>query len=73
MHALWAIGIILLLSFFILQVCIRLTAGIQRITTRALEKFKSQVDQTDTLLVNPVRSQLEAVLGLAALAKAVDD
>ena len=40
MHALWVIGIVLLLSFFILQACVRLAAGPERITKRAFEKMK---------------------------------
>ena len=65
LHAIWAIGIIMLLSFFILQIVIRLAAGGERITTRALKSLKSKADQMDTPLDNPVRSQLEHVLELS--------
>ncbi len=73
LHAFWAIGIIMLLSFFSLQIIIRLTAGTDRITTRALEKFKSQADQIDTPLATPVRSQLDTVLALTTGTNRIDD
>jgi hypothetical protein len=70
MHAFWAIGIILFLSFFILQLCIRAAAGARRITGKAFEKLKSQLELLNEFNDNPLKSQLEAVLGLAALAEA---
>jgi len=70
MHALWAIGLILFLSFFILQLLVRAAAGTQRIATRAFEKLKSRLNHFDELNQNPLKSQLETVLGLAALAEA---
>jgi energy-coupling factor transporter ATP-binding protein EcfA2 len=72
LHAFWAIGIMMLLSFFLLQMVIRLTAGTRRMTTRAVEKFKSQTNQIDTPLAQPVRSQLETLLGLTATAATGD-
>jgi energy-coupling factor transporter ATP-binding protein EcfA2 len=70
MHAFWAIGLILLLSFFLLQLCIRAAASSKRITTQAFEKLKNQLDQLSALNQNPLKSQLETVLNLAALAEA---
>ncbi len=70
MHAFWAIGIILFLSFFILQLCIRGAAGSGRITGNAFEKLKSRLEQLNELNQNPLKSQLETVLGLAILAEA---
>jgi len=67
MHAFWAIGIILFLSFFILQLCIRAAAGAGRITARAFEKLKSELGHLGELNHNPLKSQLEIVLGLAVL------
>ena len=72
LHAIWAIGIVMLLSFFILQIVIRLAAGSERITTRALKTLKSNADQIDTPLDNPARSQLESVLELFTIADPVD-
>ena len=69
MHAFWAIGLVLLLSFFILQLCIRAAASTNRITARAFEKLKHQLDHLDELDQNPVKAQLHTVLTLAALAE----
>jgi energy-coupling factor transporter ATP-binding protein EcfA2 len=70
MHAFWAIGIIILLSFFILQLCIRAAASAGRISAKAFEKLKSRLDHLNELNENPLKSQLEIVLGLAAIAEA---
>ncbi len=70
MHAFWAIGLILFLSFFILQLCIRAVASSERITGKAFEKLKGQLDHLNELNQNPIKFQLETVLGLAALAEA---
>ena len=69
MHALWAIGIVLFLCFFILQLCIRAAAGAGRITANAFEKLQGQLEQLNELNHNPLKSQLETVLDLAALAE----
>ncbi|MGD2185101.1 MAG: 50S ribosome-binding GTPase [Desulfobacterales bacterium] len=68
-HAFWAIGIILFLSFFILQLGIRAAAGAARITGKAFEKLKGQPELLREFDHNPLKSQLETVLGLAALAE----
>jgi GTPase SAR1 family protein len=67
LHALWSIGIILLLSFFIFQACVRLAAGPERVTARAFEKMKRQADQLDMMTPNPVLVQLETVIELNAM------
>jgi len=67
LHALWSIGIILLLSFFMFQACVRLAAGPERVTTRAFEKMKRQADQLDIMAPNPVLVQLETVIELNAM------
>ena len=67
LHALWSIGIILLLSFFIFQACVRLAAGPERVTTKAFEKMKRQADQLDMMTPNPVQVQLETVIELNAM------
>ncbi len=69
MHAFWAIGLILFLSFFILQLCIRAAASTKRIAARVFEKLKHQLDQLEELNQNPVKAQLDTVLALAALAE----
>jgi GTPase SAR1 family protein len=64
LHALWTIGIVLLLSFFLFQVCVRLAASPERVTRRAFEKMKRQADQLEGITTNPVLEQLESVLEL---------
>jgi GTPase SAR1 family protein len=70
MHALWAIGIILFLSFFLLQLFVRAATGTQRIASHAFEKLKDRLNHLYELNQNPLKSQLETVLGLAAVAEA---
>ena len=67
LHAFWTIGIILLLSFFLLQVCVRLVASPERVTSRAFEKLKQQADQVDAFAASPVMEQLETLLELEAM------
>ena len=67
LHALWTIGIVLLLSFFLFQVCVRLAAGPGRITRRAFEKMKRQADQLEGIRTHPVLEQLETLLELDAM------
>ena len=64
LHALWTIGIVLLLSFFLFQICVRMAAGPERVTTRAFEKMKRQADHFDGVTTNPVLEQLETVIRL---------
>jgi hypothetical protein len=66
-HALWTIGIVLLLSFFLFQICVRLSASPERVTTKAFEKMKRQADQFDGTAANPVLEQLEAILALDSM------
>jgi energy-coupling factor transporter ATP-binding protein EcfA2 len=65
LHAFWAILIILLFSFFLLQACVRLVARADRLNTRAFEKLRHDIEQVEGVIMNPVRSQLEVVRGLA--------
>jgi hypothetical protein len=65
LHAFFVIAIIMLLSFFLLQMCVRWIAGAGRITARAFDKLNDQIKQVEGVIVNPVRSQLESVLDLA--------
>jgi len=61
------IGIILLLSFFLFQICVRLVASPERVTTKAFERLKRQADQFDTFTANPVLDQLETLIELGAM------
>lgn len=67
LHALWTIGIILLLSFFLFQILVRLVASPERVTTKAFEKLKRQADQFNAFTTNPVLTQLEALIELEAM------
>ena len=64
LHAFWVIVIVMVLSFFLLQICIRLFASARRINAKAFEKLKKQIDQVESVITNPVRSQLDTVLNL---------
>jgi predicted GTPase len=64
LHALWTIIIVLLLSFFLFQVCVRLGASPERVTRRAFEKMKRRVEQLQGTTSNPILEQLEIVLEL---------
>jgi hypothetical protein len=67
LHALWTIGIVLLLSFFLFQICVRLAASPERVTARAFDKMKRQADHLDGITTNPVLDQLETVIRLDAM------
>ena len=64
LHAIWTIIIVLLLSFFLFQVCVRLGASPERVTRHAFERMKHQADQLEGITSNPVMEQLETVLEL---------
>jgi hypothetical protein len=68
LHAFWVIAIALLLSFFALQVLIRLTASPERIMTRALDRLQKEIGELDGLAGHPLRTQLDAVLRMAEAA-----
>jgi hypothetical protein len=67
LHALWTIGIVLVLSFFLFQVCVRMAAGPDRITRRAFEKMKRRADHFEGITTHPVLEQLETVLELDSM------
>ncbi len=67
-HALWVIAIVLLLSFFFLQIVIRLAAGTERISGRAFKRLTRELQEADGLGENaghPVRAQLKTLLRLS--------
>jgi len=72
LHAFWSIGIILLLSFFLFQACVRLAAGPERLTTKVFEKMKRQSDQLDVTTPNPVLVQLDTLIELDAMLSSRD-
>lgn len=68
MHAFWVIAIALLLSFFALQVMVRMAASPERLTARAFERLHQEVADVDGLAGHPLCTQLEEVLRLATAA-----
>jgi energy-coupling factor transporter ATP-binding protein EcfA2 len=66
LHAFWVIVIALLLSFFALQVLIRTAASSGRIVARAFKRLPQDLKNFDGPAAGPVRSQLEALLQMAA-------
>ncbi|MGB5991125.1 MAG: GTP-binding protein [Desulfobacterales bacterium] len=65
LHAFLTIAITLFLSFFVFQGCVRLAAGPERITRKAFEKMKHQVEQFQPISMNPVGEQIDTLLGMA--------
>jgi GTPase SAR1 family protein len=66
LHAFLTIAIALFLSFFLFQGCVRLAAGPERITRRAFEKMKHQVEQFQPISMNPIGEQIDTLLTLDA-------
>ena len=66
LHAFLTIAITLFLSFFVFQGCVRLAAGPERITRKAFEKMKHQVEQFQPISMNPIGEQIDTLLTLGA-------
>jgi GTPase SAR1 family protein len=64
LHAFLTIAIVLFLSFFVFQACVRLFAGSGRIVGKTFSEIKQQVEGLQPLSTNPVGTQIDAVLGL---------
>ncbi|MBW2319608.1 MAG: 50S ribosome-binding GTPase [Deltaproteobacteria bacterium] len=64
-HAFLIISITLFLSFFMFQGCVRLAASSEKITRKAFEKVKQQIEQFQPISMNPVSEQIDAVLNLS--------
>jgi GTPase SAR1 family protein len=64
LHSFLIVAIILLLSFFLFQGCVRLVAGADRIVQKTLARVKQQVDQFRPISMNPLGEQIDAVLTL---------
>jgi GTPase SAR1 family protein len=67
LHAFLTIAITLFLSFFMFQGCVRLAAGPERITRKAFEKMKLQVEQFQPISMNPVGEQVDTLLTLDSI------
>jgi len=72
MHAFWVLAIVLLLSFFLLQLVVRLGGGPERLTGRAFQALKNDLDQVEGFVETPVKTQLAAVLRLVETASVED-
>jgi hypothetical protein len=57
----------LFLSFFLFQGCVRLAAGPERITRKAFEEMKYQVEQFQPISMNPVGEQIDILLTLGSI------
>ena len=65
LHAFLTIGIVMFLSFFIFQGCVRLFSGTDRITRKAFDKVRAEIEQFRPVSLNPVGEQAGGVLGLS--------
>jgi len=66
LHAFLTIAIVLFLCFFIVQGFVRLFAGADRISEKAFEQVKKQIEQFHPVSLNPVSEQASAVMEMAA-------
>ena len=64
-HAFLTMGIILFLSFFLFQGCVRFAANSEKITRSAFEKVKQQIEQFQPISTNPVSEQIDIMLNLS--------
>jgi GTPase SAR1 family protein len=62
-HAFLTAGIVMFLSFFLLQACLRMVSGPERIMTRAFEGINIQLDPLQRMSIGPVFQQLDKLLG----------
>ena len=72
MHAFWVLAIVLLLSFFLLQVVVRLSGSTERLTGKAFQALKSDLDQMEGFVETPIKAQLAAILQLADISRSED-
>jgi len=66
-HAFWVVAITLLLSFFALQLVVRL-AGSERVIGRAFAAAQQALPAVDGAVPHPLKSQLRRLLALAEAA-----
>ena len=64
LHALWTIGIVLLLSFFLFQGCLGLFSGPERILRRSFKHIQQELDPLLQVSENPLFRQMEMVVAL---------
>ncbi|WP_419661230.1 hypothetical protein [Desulfosarcina variabilis] len=64
LHAFWTIILVLLLSFFLLQGVIRLSAGKDRLTGRVFNQLREAANGQDSISESPVWRQAKIILTL---------
>jgi len=64
LHALLTIAVVLLLCFFLFQICIRLAVGRDRIQRRAFHSVERAIGETPIVAGRQVTDQVELVLSL---------
>ena len=64
LHSFLTIAIVLFLSFFVMQGCVRLFAGSGRIVGKTFSEIKQQLERLQPISTNPLGEQIDAVLGL---------
>jgi hypothetical protein len=65
LHALVTVAIIMLLTFFLLQGLVRLSAGQRRLLAKAFERLQARADKAHILMAGPLADQVRLVLRLA--------
>ena len=63
MHAFLTAGIVMFLSFFLFQACLRMVSGPGRVITKAFEHINIQLDPLQRMSIGPVFKQLDKLLG----------
>jgi GTPase SAR1 family protein len=61
-HAFLTAGIVMFLSFFLFQACLRMLSGPQQIVARAFKHIKIQIDPLQQMSIGPVFNQLGSLL-----------
>jgi len=64
LHAFLTIIILLFMSFFIFQGCVRIFAGTEQIISHAFENVKAETEEYHPASVNPIEEQAKRVLGM---------
>lgn len=73
LHALVTVAIILLLTFFLLQGLVRLSAGQRRLLAKAFGRLQARADRARILMAGPLADQVRLVLRLAGDRKREDE
>jgi hypothetical protein len=62
LHAFLTVAAVLLLSFFLLQGCVRLGAGASRLTSRAFQEMNAGIDRISPVSASPAVTQIRSLL-----------